>query len=71
MISYFLSGQVVTYKRFSFIPRKYAKRGVCACAAEIYCYGSWKPIDARKFGFDVSVRPPALQALVGGGEETP
>ena len=63
--------RLLPIKRFSFIPRKYAKRGVCAWAAEIYCYGSWKPIDARKIGFDVSVRPPALQALVGGGEETP
>lgn len=21
------------------------------------CYGNWKPIDARKYGYDVSVRP--------------
>ena len=65
MISYFLSGQVVTYKRFSFIPRKYAKRGAWACAAENYCFGNWKPIDARKVGFDVSVRPPALTGFSG------
>ena len=24
----------------------------------LHCYGKWKPIDARKFGYDVDVRPP-------------
>ena len=57
--------RLLPIKRFSFIPRKYAKRGACACAAENYCYGNWKPIDARKFGFDVSVRPPALTGFSG------
>lgn len=66
MISYFLSGQVVTYKRFSFIPRQYAKRGVCACAAEIIGNLSMR----ENLALTSAYGKMTLQALVVGGEDT-
>ena len=43
----------------------------------VHCHRNWKPIDARKFGYEVRVRPSVQTLGMGerrfckGGEESP
>ena len=47
------------------------ERSLRMCALRsLHCNGKWQPIDSRKFGYDVNVRPPVHTGWQGGTKQT-